>query len=147
MEQDNRFDALIIEDNTDDSELTAYALLQSIDNVRLKHFPDGIDALNFMFAKNGYAGSEIHSEIKFVVLDLNLPGMDGLEVLRKIRAVKETRRIPVIVLSSSRDPDDIEIAYHLGANSYVVKPTGFEGYVKKIGSLAYYWNSVNQHPA
>ena len=132
-------DVVVIEDNLDDSEITQFALLQTGENVRLKHFRTGPEALNFILAKDN-----VHDEIKFVILDIDLPNMSGLEVLRRLRAEKRTNKLPVIIVSGSKDPELVEVAYHLGANSYVVKPTGFDGYVKKVGSLANYWFSVNQ---
>lgn len=145
MKDQGDVDVVYIEDNQDDSELTQFAMLQSNENVRLRHFRDGNEALNFIFAMNKYASQKAHAEIKFVVLDLGLPTMDGLEVLRRLRAERMTHKVPVVVLSATKDPDILEVAYHLGANSYVVKPTGYEGYVKKVGSLANYWYSVNQN--
>ena len=145
MKDEKDVDVVVIEDSPDDSEITEFALLQTSDKVRMKHFRDGIDALNFIFAKNSYAGQRVHAEIKFVILDIGLPTLDGLEVLRQLRAERITNKLPVIILSATKDPEVLEVAYHLGANSYVIKPTGFDGYVKKIGSLANYWYSVNQN--
>jgi CheY-like chemotaxis protein len=87
-----------------------------------------------------------HNELKLVLLDLKLPKLDGLEVLRKIREDERTRTLPVVILTSSREKRDIAEAYKLGVNSYVVKPVGFDNYVKTISSLAFYWSLVNEKP-
>ncbi len=81
-----------------------------------------------------------------MVLDLGLPSVNGLDVLRKIREDEHTKMLPVVILTSSRNQKDMTVAYELGANSYVIKPDGFDAYVKKIGSLAFYWSAVNQRP-
>jgi CheY-like chemotaxis protein len=145
MKDETHVDVVVIEDSQDDSEITEFALRQSSDDVRLKRFRDGVEALNFIFARNNYAGQVVHSELKFVILDIGLPTMDGLEVLRRLRSEKITSKLPIIILTATKDPEILEVAYHLGANSYVVKPNGFDGYVKKIGALATYWYSVNQN--
>lgn len=135
---------VFIEDSPDDSELTEFALLQTIDKVRLMHFREGTAALNFIFNGKEANGAKVSDEIKFVIVDIGLPTIDGLEVLRQLRANKGTQKLPVVILSSSRDPGQLEDAYHLGANSYVLKPNGFDGYVKQLCSLAHYWSSVNR---
>ena len=135
-----------MEDSLDDRELTEFAMRQANDGLQLLHFKDGVEALNFIFAQKKYAGQRIQSGLKLVLLDLGLPTMDGLEVLKKIRNEEETRMLPVVILTSSKEEQDVTFAYELGANSYVIKPNGFDGYVKKIGSLAFYWSKVNERP-
>jgi len=146
MERRKQIDVVVIEDSIDDRELTEFAMMQADDGIQVLHFKDGVDALNFIFGKKRYEGHEIQSRLKLVVLDLGLPTIDGLEVLRKIRSEKETKMLPVVILTSSKEQHDVSVAYELGANSYVVKPNGFDGYVKKIGSLAFYWSKVNERP-
>ena len=145
-EKERNVDVLFVEDSRDDFELTEFAMNQASNDIHFRHFKDGPEALNFIFAKRQFEGRQVQSGLKLVILDLRLPTMNGLEVLRRIRADKATSKVPVVVLSSSTDQQDIEVAYHLGANSYVVKPNGFDGYVKKVGSLAFYWNSINERP-
>jgi len=144
MEKEKEIDVLFVEDSLDDSEFTEFAIAQASDKIKFRHFKDGEEALNFIYAKDKFLGQRTHTGLKFVILDIGLPTINGLEVLRRIRAEKTTRRLPVIILSSSKDHDHIEVAYHLGANSYVIKPNDFDRYIKKVGSLAHYWSSINE---
>jgi CheY-like chemotaxis protein len=139
-------DILLVEDNPDDSELTTHALVEGNGAIHLMHLKDGVEALNYIFAKRTYDKQKIQNNLRLVLLDLKLPRMDGLEVLRKIREDERTRTLPVVILTSSREKRDIAEAYKLGVNSYVVKPVGFDNYVKTISSLAMYWSVVNEKP-
>lgn len=146
MEKDKLLiDVLLVEDNPDDSELTIHALNIGVKGIQLLRLKDGVEALNFIFAKKDFENQLIKNHLKLVLLDLKLPRLDGLEVLRKIREDEKNRTLPVVILTSSREKRDIDAAYSLGVNSYVVKPVGFDNYVKIISSLAYYWCSVNEY--
>lgn len=114
--------------------------------MHLLHLRDGVEALNFIFAKKSYEHQRVQNDLRLVLLDLKLPRLDGLEVLRKIREDEKTTTLPVIILTSSREKRDIAQAYKLGVNSYVVKPVGFDDYVKDISTLACYWTSINEKP-
>lgn len=141
-----KVDVLLVEDNLDDTELTIYALTNSDNRLHLQHFTNGEEALDFIFGKKNYWGQSI-KDLKLIILDLNLPTkMGGLDIVKRIRSEEHTKLIPIVVLSSSHDEKDIHSAYDLGVNSYVVKPSGFDGYIRKIGSLATYWSIVNQRP-
>jgi two-component system, response regulator len=146
MEKKKDVDVLVVEDSLDDSELTQYAMKQSTDNIHFLHFQDGVEALNFIFGRRRYAGQKIQVGLKLIILDLSLPTIGGLDMLKIIREDDTTRMLPVVILTSSTDRQDMTAAYALGANSYVVKPNGFESYMKKIGSLAFYWSKVNEMP-
>lgn len=146
MEKDDLIDVLLVEDNPDDTELTTHALAEGNKALRLLHLKDGVEALNFIFAKKSNDKQKVQNDLKLVLLDLKLPRLDGLEVLRKIREDDRTRTLPVVILTSSREKRDISEAYNLGVNSYVVKPVGFDNYVKTISSLAFYWSLVNEKP-
>lgn len=146
MEKDELIDVLLVEDNPDDTELTTHALTEGNKSLHLLHLKDGVEALNFIFAKKSYDKQKVQNDLKLVLLDLKLPRLDGLEVLRKIREDDRTRSLPVVILTSSREKRDISEAYKLGVNSYVVKPVGFDNYVKTISSLAFYWSLVNEKP-
>jgi len=146
MEKDELIDVLLVEDNPDDTELTTHALAEGNRALHLLHLKDGVEALNFIFAKKTYDKQKVQNDLKLVLLDLKLPRLDGLEVLRKIREDNRTRTLPVVILTSSREKRDISEAYKLGVNSYVVKPVGFDNYVKTISSLAFYWSLVNEKP-
>ena len=147
MEKDETLiDVLLVEDNPDDSELTIHALNEGVKTLSLLHLKDGVEALNFIFAKKIYEHQKVQNNLKLVLLDLKLPRLDGLEVLRKIREDERTKTLPVVILTSSREKRDISEAYKLGVNSYVVKPVGFDNYVKTISALAFYWSLVNEKP-
>ena len=145
-EKSELIDVLLVEDNPDDTELTIHALTEGNKSLHLLHLKDGVEALDFIFAKRSFDKQKIQNELKLVLLDLKLPKLDGLEVLRKIRENERTRTLPVVILTSSREKRDILEAYKLGVNSYVVKPVGFDNYVKTISSLAFYWSLVNEKP-
>lgn len=145
MKTDDSIDILLVEDNPDDTELTTHALSEGNNGLHLHHLKDGVEALDFIFNKNNHAEKPLDN-IKLVLLDLKLPKMDGLEVLRKIREDERTRSLPVVILTSSREKRDITEAYRLGVNSYVVKPVEFDSYKKTLSALAFYWGSVNEKP-
>jgi two-component system response regulator len=146
MKNDDLIDVLLVEDNPDDRELTIHALNEGNKDLHLKHLKDGVEALDFIFARKAYQNNKIQSDLKLILLDLKLPKLDGLEVLRKIREDERTRNLPVVILTSSREKRDIAEAYKLSVNSYVVKPVGFDNYVKTLSSLAFYWSMVNEKP-
>ncbi len=146
MEKDDLIDVLLVEDNPDDTELTTHALTEGNKALHLLHLKDGVEALNFIFNKKSDENRKIQNTLRLVLLDLKLPRLDGLEVLRKIREDERTRTLPVVILTSSREKRDITEAYKLGVNSYVVKPVGFDNYVKTISSLAVYWSLLNEKP-
>lgn len=139
-------DVLLVEDSPDDAELTVHALTAGFDQLKLVHLKDGVQALNFIFGKKDYEQAGVRSDLKLVLIDLKLPRLDGLEVLRKIKEDDRTKHLPVVILSSSRERKDIFEAYRLGVNSYVVKPVSFDSYVNTISSLAAYWNEINEKP-
>src|SRR5687767_2132027 len=145
MKNDDLIDILLVEDNPDDTELTTHALSEGNNGLNLHHLKDGVEALNFIFDKRNHEEKSL-SNIKLILLDLKLPKMDGLEVLRKIREDERTRALPVVILTSSREKRDITEAYKLGVNSYVVKPVGFDNYKKTLSTLAFYWGVVNEKP-
>ncbi|GHN02222.1 response regulator [Cytophagales bacterium WSM2-2] len=146
MEREKQIDVLLIEDNLDDSELTLYSLMVVNDRLRYQHFTNGEDALDFVFNNRTYWGQPIKDNLKLIIIDLKLPRIGGLDLAKRLKQSDQTRTIPVVVLSSSKDTNDIHVAYEIGVNSYVVKPEKFDGYVKKIGTLASYWSTVNERP-
>src|SRR6478609_3521647 len=146
MDKEELVEVLLVEDNPDDTELTIHALTQGNGTLHLLHLKDGVEALNFIFARKPYDDRKVQNDLKLVLLDLKLPKLDGLEVLRKIREDERTKKLPVVILTSSREKRDIAEAYKLGVNSYVVKPVGFDNYVKTLSSLAFYWSLVNEKP-
>ena len=141
-------EVLLVEDNPDDTELTVHALTEGNKSLHLLHLKNRVKALNYIHGKktedNG--NGKVHNGLRLVLLDLKLPKLDGLEVLRKIREDERTKSLPVVILTSSREKRDITEAYKLGVNSYVVKPVGFDNFVRTISSIAVYWSQINEKP-
>jgi two-component system response regulator len=137
---------LIVEDSASDAEMTIRALKKSNFANRLFHAHDGVEALDFLFAQGEYGGRNASNSIKVILLDLKMPRLNGKEVLAKIKADERTKRIPVVMLTSSREDPDIQACYNLGANGYVVKPVEFAAFQKTITQIGSYWLSVNEPP-
>lgn len=135
---------LLVEDNDDDVELTRRAFAKSNLRDALAVVRDGQEALDYLFGAGAHAGRDIGRLPRLVLLDLNLPKLDGLEVLRRIRASAATRRLPVVMLTSSREQRDIIQSYDLGANSYVRKPVDFAEFVEAARQLGVYWLALNE---
>jgi two-component system, response regulator len=137
---------LLVEDNAVDEELTLLALKKSkiLNNVVVTR--DGAEALDFLFAKNAYAGRDAKHGPQVVLLDLNLPKIGGLDVLRAIRADERTKLLPVVILTSSKEDKDLLAGYELGANSYIVKPVDFTQFAESVRQLGMYWLLLNQQP-
>lgn len=142
----NTVDILLVEDNPRDAELTIRAFKKHHFANQFFIVEDGVQALDFIFCRGQYAQREISHTPKVVLLDLKLPKLNGLEVLREIKADEKTRRTPVVIVTSSREDPDIQTAYNLGANGYVVKPVEFEAFVETMSSLGFYWLLINQPP-
>jgi two-component system, response regulator len=139
-------DILLVEDNPNDAELTVRALKKRNLANRLTVVDDGVEALDIIFARGKYTSRVNANQPKVVLLDLKLPKVSGLEVLKEIKSDARTMNIPVVIVTSSREDPDIAEAYALGANSYVVKPVNFEQFLEAMGSLGLYWLLVNQPP-
>jgi two-component system response regulator len=139
-------DILLVEDNPQDAELTIRALKKHNLANHLFTVEDGAEALDFIFCRGKHATRELSHSPKVVLLDLKLPKVSGLEVLRALKQDERTRAIPVVVVTSSREDPDIKTAYGLGANSYVVKPVDFDAFAESVSSLGLYWLLVNQPP-
>ena len=137
---------LLIEDNLHEAELTIRSLKKHHLANRLKHIDDGSDALDFIFSTGVFAGDKSQFNPKLILLDLKLPKVDGLEILKKLKSHEHTRMIPVVVLTSSREERDIIDSYKLGVNSYIVKPVNFDSFAQAISELGLYWLLLNQHP-
>jgi two-component system response regulator len=139
-------DILLVEDNPNDAELIVRALKKNHLVNQICIAQDGAQALDILLAQGEYAERKTMGLPKVVLLDLKLPKMNGLEVLRVIKGVERTKSIPVVVVSSSREDPDIKEAYALGVNSYVVKPVEFEQFFQAMSNLGLYWLLVNQSP-
>jgi two-component system response regulator len=143
----NAVDILLVEDNPRDAELIVRTLKRQHLANWLVLVEDGAAALDFIFGRGAYAREEAPRSPKVILLDLKLPKIDGLEVLRAIRADERTRQTPVVIVTSSQEDPDIQAAYQLGANGYVVKPVEFDASVEAMSRLGLYWLLVNQPPA
>jgi CheY-like chemotaxis protein len=143
---DQPVEILLVEDSAEDANLVLRALRKQNLANRVHHVRDGAEALAFMFATGAYEGRSIDDTPKVVLLDLKLPKIDGLDVLRKIKADPRTKRIPVVVMTSSREDRDIVESYRLGVNSYVVKPVDFQQFARSVAELGLYWLLLNQPP-
>jgi len=144
MGSSEAIDILLVEDNPRDAELTIRALKKRNIANPLHVVEDGAEALDFIFCRNAYAEREGLQPPRVILLDLKLPKVSGLEVLKAIKSDEKTRSIPVVVVTSSQEDPDIQTAYALGANSYVVKPVGFDAFIEAMASLGLYWLLVNQ---
>lgn len=147
MTNADQLEALLVEDNPQDAELTIRALKKRNLDQNLKVVEDGADALDFIFGKGRYAQREGCPPPKAIFLDLKLPKVNGLEVLRALKANQRTRSIPVILLTSSRLDKDVRSAYELGVNSYVVKSLDSDTFQTEIGNIGFYWLRLNHVPA
>lgn len=139
-------DILLIEDNPQDAELTVRGLKKNNLANNVEIMEDGAEALDFIFCRGKYADREIARRPKLILLDLKLPKINGLEVLKEIKGSDRTKHIPVVILTSSKEDPDIKSAYELGANSYVVKPVNFSTFVDSVSNIGLYWMLVNQYP-
>ncbi len=135
---------LLVEDNPSDAEMTIRALRKNNIANKVVHLKDGAEALDYIFGTGQYSGRNIANKPKVILLDLKMPKVDGIEVLRKVKSEDDTKTIPVVVLTSSKEDPDVRTCYDLGVNSYIVKPVGFENFSKAITELGLYWLLLNQ---
>jgi two-component system, response regulator len=137
---------LLVEDNLDDVELTLRALKKNNIQNELTIVHDGAEALDFLFGTGQFAGRDITNMPAVILLDLKLPKVDGLEVLRRLRADERTKLLPVVILTSSKQEQDIVRGYSLGVNSYVRKPIDFNQFTEAVSHLGLYWLLLNETP-
>jgi CheY-like chemotaxis protein len=135
---------LLVEDNPDDVLLTQRAFKKSNISNRLVVAKDGVEALDYLFRTGSYEGSEDNETPVVVLLDLKLPRLDGLQVLERIRADERTRLLPVVILTSSKEQEDLVSSYSLGANSYIRKPVDFDQFLIAVQQLGLYWLVLNE---
>lgn len=137
---------LLVEDNPDDQALTERALARNNIRNTVVVAKDGAEALDWLFGRGQYAGRDPAQLPALILLDLKLPKVDGLEVLRQLRADERTRLAPVVILTSSREEQDLTQGYSLGANSYIRKPVDFAQFVEAVRQLGLYWLVLNERP-
>jgi two-component system, response regulator len=140
-------DVLIVEDNPSDEELMLFALNKHKVTNSIKIVRDGQEALDYIFHTGFYEAQRTEKTPRVIFLDLNIPKVNGLEVLDQIKSNRKTKHIPIVILSTSSEPRDVTTSYFLGANSYVVKPVDFDKFTSSIKDLCTYWLSLNKMPA
>lgn len=143
---DNSVEVLLVEDNPSDVELVLKALKKHHLNISMHVARDGVEALDFIFARGEFAYRNIGNYPKVIFLDLKLPKMSGLEVLQQIKSDERTKMAPIVILTSSTDEQDVIESYQLGVNSYIVKPINFDKFVQDIVDTAIYWLTLNHAP-
>ncbi|MDP3511953.1 MAG: response regulator [Sulfuritalea sp.] len=145
-QRNDEVEILLVEDTAADAELTIRALKKNCLVNNLVWVKDGAEALDFLFATGVYADRDKTHQPKVVLLDLRLPRISGVEVLRRLKSDERARTIPVVVLTSSKEDVDVEECYRLGVNSYITKPVSFDEFVKVVGELGLYWLLLNKIP-
>jgi two-component system, response regulator len=146
MNEPNQVEILIVEDNQDDLDMTLRALHKANLTNPIQIARDGAEAVEFIFGQGVHAGRQVENGPRLILLDLKLPKIDGMEVLKRIKDDPRTRTIPVVVLTSSKEQKDVVESYQLGVNSYIVKPVNFEGFITAVQELGLYWLLLNQPP-
>jgi len=142
----NQIEVLLVEDNVHDAEMTIRALRKVNLANNLVHVKDGEEALEFIFAQGKFADRQPSDLPKVILLDIKMPKVDGIEVLKQLKSHESSKAIPVVIMTSSKEEQDIINSYQLGVNSYVVKPVDFEGFARAVSQLGMYWLLTNQPP-
>ncbi len=146
MDPKTAVDILLVEDNPNDTELTLRALRKNNLTNTIVHVRDGEEALDYLFAKGKFAGRNVSASPRLMLLDLKLPKVDGLEVLKAVKADPRTALMPVVILTTSKEDSDVMRSYKLGANSYIVKPVDFTKFIDAVKEIGYYWLLLNEIP-
>ncbi|MES2515617.1 MAG: response regulator [Bacteroidota bacterium] len=142
----HNIEIILVEDSMEDANLVMRSLNKNNLSNSIIHLHDGAEALDFIFAKGIYESRSMDDRPKLILLDLKMPKIDGLQVLRTLKGDERTKSIPVVIMTSSREDRDLVESYKLGVNSYVVKPVAFENFAKAVAELGIYWLMVNQLP-
>ena len=142
----NHVEVLLVEDNIHDAEMTTRALKKVNLANNLVHVKDGEEALDFIFARGKFKDRGTDNQPKVILLDIKMPKVDGIEVLRQIKSNEVSKSIPVVIMTSSKEEQDVISSYQLGVNSYVVKPVDFDGFARAVSQLGMYWLLTNQPP-
>ena len=137
---------LLVEDDIDDAEMTIDAMRKNNLANKLIHMVDGEEALDFLFGTGKFMGRDINLKPRLILLDLKMPKVDGMEVLERVKLNKATKKIPVVILTSSKEDPDVSRCYELGANGYIVKPVEFDSFIKTVSELGMYWLILNHAP-
>lgn len=143
---EEQVEILLAEDNAEDAEMTMRALRRNNLANQLRWVKDGAEALDYLFGEGAYAGRDASRAPKLVLLDIKMPKVDGIEVLRRLKAHPATRAIPVVVMTSSNEERDVMESYRLGVNSYIVKPVQFDAFMETVAKIGLYWIVTNRVP-
>jgi len=146
MEELEQVEILLVEDSPSDAEMTLRALRRNNLANKVHRVKDGAEALDFMFRTGAYAGRSISHAPKLIMLDIKMPKVDGIEVLRRLKADETARQVPVVVMTSSNEEQDVVESYRLGVNSYIVKPVQFDGFLETVAKIGLYWVLTNRVP-
>lgn len=146
MNGTNEVEILLVEDNRDDLDMALRALRKANLANHIQIARDGVEAVEFIFAQGTHAGRKVENGPRLMLLDLKLPKLDGMEVLKRIKGDARTKRIPVVIMTSSKEQKDVVESYNLGVNSYIVKPVNFESFAAAVQELGMYWLLLNQPP-
>ena len=146
MNRPNQTEILLVEDSQDDLDMTLRALRKANMANHIQVARDGAEALDFIFCEGAHAARKIENIPKLILLDLKLPKIDGMEVLRRVKTDPRTKMIPVVMLTSSKEQKDVIESYGLGTNSYIVKPVDFESFAEAVQKMGMYWLLLNQPP-
>ncbi len=146
MKTSEFIDILFVEDSPIDAELTLIALKEENLANNVIWLQDGAQALDFIFAEGEYAHRNIESQPKLILLDLKMPKVGGIEVVQRIRSDERTKRIPIVIMTSSKEEKDVVDSYQLGINSYIVKPVDFDKFSKSVKEIGFYWLLMNHSP-
>lgn len=146
MDVNKTVEILLVEDNDHDAEMALRALKKNKISNKVIRLKDGEEALEFLFGTGDFEGRSIHNQPRVILLDLKMPKVDGLEVLKAVRSNKETENIPVVMLTSSKEERDLVDGYKLGVNSFIVKPVEFNSFMEAVKDIGFYWVILNELP-
>ncbi len=144
--ENEQVEILLVEDNVDDAELTIHALRKRNLVNKLIHLQDGEQALDFLFGTGKFSGRDVTVTPRLILLDLKMPKVDGMQVLQKVKSHDTTKKIPIVILTSSKEDPDLSRCYELGSNSYIVKPVEFNSFISTVTELGMYWMLLNSPP-
>lgn len=146
MDVNKTVEILLVEDSDHDAELALRSLKKNNISNKVVRLKDGEEALEFLFGEGDYEGRSIHNQPRVILLDLKMPKVDGLEVLKAVRKNKNTENIPIVMLTSSKEERDLVEGYELGVNSFIVKPVEFNSFMEAVKEIGFYWVILNELP-
>ncbi|MEQ9092316.1 MAG: response regulator [Balneola sp.] len=146
MDVNKTVEILLVEDNDHDAEMALRSLKKNNISNKVTRLKDGEEALEFLFGTGDFEGRSVHNQPRVILLDLKMPKVDGLEVLKAVRSNKDTENIPIVMLTSSKEERDVVEGYKLGVNSFIVKPVEFNSFTEAVKEIGFYWVILNELP-